>query len=728
MLSQSKFRKHHFGILLFLFLFSFNSSFSQTISIDFSYKKKGKYIKKKYSLVHELLFVVLQDGMDVNDIEERLGNTFEIKSHRQNYLTLKAENSFSLEEAQRKVYEELGREKIAYVHPYLQPENGMRVTYLNEIVLKLDNGSSEKDLKNIFEVYSIKVKKIIPHTYLEGLFNVVLKEEEANRTLEIANQLLQIESVDFAYPEIYGLVILNTSDPQYPSQYALENNGTGSQLFGTPDADIDAPEAWALSTGSGVKVAVIDVGVKLNHPVLTGQLITGTNIENDGPVGGNPDITEANNDHGTAIAGIIAAKTNNNLDISGIAYDAQIIPIRVRTQGLLDDAISWAVNNANADVIVMSLSTQNNTPFAAVEMAIDDAVQNGRGGKGCIIVGASGNGSSSLVSYPANLLEVIAVGASNNTDNRRSSSNYGTNLDLVAPGDAITSLNLTGSQLWGYSGTSFAAPHVAAVAAMILEVAPNLTWQEVRHVLNSTTDKVSGYTYNINKASGTWANEVGYGRLNAKKAVDKALTACLTTLSDGTVQELTPFSSSQFSISGPSQICPSQTVMFTANYLPGVQGNVTGHTWTWPSTYTYIGGQGTRFLTIQAPSSTSGLGGAVTLRVTNACGTTSGSPAVKSFSPSFSCGFSFSLSPNPASQEVELAIEDNSEGEQLRTSPELLENYEVEISDMNGLVIYSKKAKAKKLKVNLNKMKKGLYNVNVIYKGEAKSTKLLISK
>ena len=183
----------------------------------------------------------------------------------------------------------------------------------------------------------------------------------------------------------------------------------------------------------------------------------------------------------------------------------------------------------------MSDSWGGGSPSNTIDAAINSAVTNGRNGKGCVVLFAAGNNNNNSVSYPASNPNVIAVGASSNCDARKSptscdgeywwGSNYGTGLDIVAPGVKIYTTDLTGSH--GYSstdynptfnGTSSATPNAAGVAALILSLRPDYTGIQVRQMLESTCDKIGGYTYQANvsgQPNGTWCSDVGYGRVNA---------------------------------------------------------------------------------------------------------------------------------------------------------------------------------------------------------------------
>ena len=204
----------------------------------------------------------------------------------------------------------------------------------------------------------------------------------------------------------------------------------------------------------------------------------------------------------------------------------------------LASGISWATlapgpggsGGGGADVINCSWGDKNGRYFnymnsTILETAINNALTYGRGGKGCVVVFSSGNWGG--IDYPAYCNDnILVVGSIDSTGHRsvfdlQQSSGYGAKLDVVAPGSNIRS-TLNGNVTGTMSGTSFAAPHVAGIAALILSVRPDLMGQQVRDAIETTCSKLSGYSYTNNPAvrpNGTWESETGYGLVNAYNAV-----------------------------------------------------------------------------------------------------------------------------------------------------------------------------------------------------------------
>lgn len=316
---------------------------------------------------------------------------------------------------------------------------------------------------------------------------------------------------------------------------------------------IRANEAWEITTGSPlIKVGILDSGTDWLHPDLGMGSDSYQNIycnmdeddwsnSNVPTTGNNTDDDNNNliddykgwnfatntNDcrtsvyHGTFVAGIIGAKMNNAIGIAGIAggnnsKGVSILPYCIGVEepesDIIDDAIIAAVDNG-CRVIQFSLSVHDT-------YAIDAALEYAKS-KNVIVVCASGNYSMGALAYPASHPSVIAVGAIDQNSRKAVFSNYGTNLSVVAPGVDIYSTTLS-SNLYGYSdGTSFAAPQVSAVIALILSVNPYLSCDEVRNIIESTAHKIESYTFDVwdDCPNGTWNNQVGYGLIDAYAAV-----------------------------------------------------------------------------------------------------------------------------------------------------------------------------------------------------------------
>jgi len=326
-------------------------------------------------------------------------------------------------------------------------------------------------------------------------------------------------------------------DSSFSQQWALHNTGQmfycipwidGTQLcfyVGTPDADIDAPEAWALSTGSAVKVAVIDTGIDYTHPDLAARYAGGYDFLN-----GDADPFD-DHGHGTHVSGTIAAEMNNATGeppaaegVVGIAPNARILAYKVcGPDGHCSDfAITQAIDQAITDgakVINMSLGG------ADYSQSLNDSIQ-AAWAAGLVIVAGAGNDGNTNLFYPAAFENVVSVGATDEDDLRASFSNYGSWVDIAAPGNVILSTYLmsgcsvstTPGDIGCYAfntGTSMATPHVSGAAALV--------WS--RSDITSNWQVVDALTHGAD-ASGVSAVPINtwtvYGRLNLYGAMTYA--------------------------------------------------------------------------------------------------------------------------------------------------------------------------------------------------------------
>ncbi|QNH22481.1 peptidase S8 [Xanthomonas sp. GW] len=372
----------------------------------------------------------------------------------------------------------------------------------------------------------------------------------------LMRQLAADPNVEYVEVDQRMTIALTPNDPSLSNQWA----------FGTTTAGINVRPAWDQATGTGVVVAVIDTGIT-SHPDLNANILPGYDFISDatGARDGNGrdsnpadegDWSAANECysgspasnsswHGTHVAGTIAALTNNSTGVAGTAFNAKILPVRVlgKCGGYtsdIADAITWAsggtvsgvpANTTPAEVINMSLGGSG-TCSTTYQNAINGAV-----GRGTTVVVAAGNSSANVsTSVPANCANVIAVAATTSSRAKASYSNYGTGIDISAPGSSIQSTLNSGTTTPGsasyasYNGTSMAAPHVAGVVALMQSVASTpLTPAQVESTIKSTA------------ASFSCSQGCGAGLLDANAAVTAALGGGTTTPPTGnTLQDGVP--------------------------------------------------------------------------------------------------------------------------------------------------------------------------------------------
>jgi len=326
----------------------------------------------------------------------------------------------------------------------------------------------------------------------KGLKALRVKVPESSRT-SFLQKMLEDKNVVWVEPNYLIKVDMSPNDPSWSIQW-------GPQKIG-------AAEAWDLEQGSQtVLVVVIDTGVDYTHPDLASNYVAGGYdwVNDDG------DPLD-DHGHGTHCAGIIAATINNGLGIAGLAQ------VKVMGEKFLDsggygsawdaaEAITRAVDVGKtiSNRIVLSNSWGSYGSSNIVKEAMAYAYQNG-----VLIAAASGNDASSSPHYPSAYPEVISVSATDSNDQLAGFSNYGSTIELTAPGVSIYS-TITDGDYASWSGTSMACPHVSGVAALIWSEFPEYTRDQVRELLRSSSDDLG---------SPGWDQYFGYGRLNAANAV-----------------------------------------------------------------------------------------------------------------------------------------------------------------------------------------------------------------
>lgn len=420
------------------------------------------------------------------------------------------------------------------------------------LTLKFKPGVSEKDAAAFEAAYRLKKLRqaitgfidyeIAPMRDITYMYEAIKKSEI-------------VETVDYNY---YGRLLFQPNDPLYQSQWHLGR--------------IMAPAAWSINAGSSeVVVAILDTGIEWAHPDLQESIYlnpnedawsnpfnpaTGDGQDGIGGMNGNGFVDDwrgwnflsnnnntndfagpyVQNGHGTRVAGVIAARTNNAEGIAGIAGGkgqggVKVMPVKIADGtsnsfnfSVVDDAILYAAQNG-AKIIHMAFGIEGFTSYPAIDAAIQLAYEQ----YGVLLVAGSGNTGAAMLTYPASHPYVLSVGASNQYDVRWANSNYGSQLDLAAPGVDIITTNVAG--IWGgpytsafsaqASGTSLASAMVTGAAALILSEYPCLTPHQVKTCLLQTADKTGGYNYNHNPvAQPGHSLEMGYGRVNAENAIE----------------------------------------------------------------------------------------------------------------------------------------------------------------------------------------------------------------
>jgi thermitase len=311
-------------------------------------------------------------------------------------------------------------------------------------------------------------------------------------------KVLKVKNVEAAIKKLENNPNVEYAEPNYILSATFTPNDTyySTHQYGLQTTQTNL--AWDVTQGSSSQeIAILDSGVDYTHPDLNDKTILGYDfVDNDNtPM----DL----NGHGTHVAGIAAAETNNATGIAGTAPNTKILAVRVLDaagSGSLDgvaNGIRYAADQG-AEVINLSLGCNCHT------VALEDAV-NYAWSKGVVVVAAAGNDGVSTTFEPASYTNVIAVGAVNDRDRKASFSNWGTWVDVVAPGVSIASTYLNNQYVY-MDGTSMASPYVAGLAALL--TAQGRTNVQVRKAIELTADPVNG----------TGRNST-YGRINSNKAV-----------------------------------------------------------------------------------------------------------------------------------------------------------------------------------------------------------------
>lgn len=421
----------------------------------------------------------------------------------------------------------------------------------HRILIQPRAGLSGLELDKIIKPHGGRAMRNIPRIN----FQVVELPPQADEAA-IARVLSRHRHIKFAeLDRLVPLTVTSANDPYYGNAWHLPK--------------IQAPTAWDTSRGTGITVAILDTGVDPTHTDLAGQMVPGWNMYD------NNSNTSDVHGHGTQVAGVVAAGSNNATGVTSIAWQTKIMPVRISQPdgyasfSTIASGLTWAADNG-ARVANISYGVSGSA-------AVQSAAQYMRN-KGGVVVVAGGN--SGVYDATAPNASMLSVAATDSTDTRTSWSTYGEFIDISAPGAGIWTTARGG----GYSapsGTSFASPATAGVVALVMAANTALQPSQVENIMTSTADDLGTAGYDT---------YYGYGRINATAAVLKATqtqaldiqapTVSIASPTGGTVSGVVPVS-----VNASDNIGVTRVDLF-ANGKLLASDTTTPYSFSWDSTLT----------------------------------------------------------------------------------------------------------------------------------------------
>ena len=429
---------------------------------------------------------------------------------------------------------------------------------INGSVTDLNQIEKLKFLFDDYPINAIKALDIATTNVLNGRPLLIIFNEEINIET-IIQKLKDTNLFDYIEPDFIASgsgikseknnnydvnfkpsLITIPNDQFFFRQWGLHNNGSFALSPSIEDADVDMIEAWNLTTGSpNIKMAVLDTGIRMSHPEFSGRFfsntsetINGLDDDNNGFIDDLNGWDFVNNDnnptddhgHGTNVTGIAMANANNNIGYAGVDWSCKLLPLKVldfNNSGFNSNIIASIYYAINRNVDLISISIGSSGFSTAYQNAVNQAYS-----QNIPIIACMMNFNNNTPYYPAAFNNTIAVGSTNPNDNRTvpffwsstSGSNFGSHIDVVAPGNYIYGLSHTSN--WGYEtywgGTSQATPLVSGIVSLMLSLHPNLTVDQIKIILRNTAEDQIG---NPLEDTVGWDQYYGAGRVNAFNAL-----------------------------------------------------------------------------------------------------------------------------------------------------------------------------------------------------------------
>ena len=357
-----------------------------------------------------------------------------------------------------------------------------------KLLLKPRAHASEAALAALMAVHGAREVDTIP------ALNVRILEVPAVAAARMQAAFAASSDVDYVEPDYPAKATATTNDLYLSQEWHL--------------AKINASTAWDVTVGApGVIIAIVDSGVSSTHPDLVGRLLPGYDFIN-----GDADPQD-DFGHGTGVAGAAAAAGNNGIGVAGVAWGSPLLPVKVLDatgNGTYSTMAQGIIFAADSGARIINLSLGGTAASATLQEAVNYAWS-----KSSVLIAAAGNNGNDVPVYPAACQNVVAVSATDANDARASFSNYGTYVDVAAPGVGI--LTTTAPDLYtARNGTSFASPVTAGVAALMASAWPQGSNAGIVDLLVNHTDDLGAPGADV---------YYGSGRINAARAVDAALAA-----------------------------------------------------------------------------------------------------------------------------------------------------------------------------------------------------------
>jgi len=409
---------------------------------------------------------------------------------------------------------------IAFATPVFEDDTGMPLWATPYILVRFDEKVSRSRARDVLLDAGLSNENIAEWGGMSGSYRVRTTGLDGFGVLALANVLALRPDTHYAEPDMIfsGRAGYFPNEPDFANCWGLHNTG---QSGGTPDADMDAVEAWDITFGSSSQiVVVIDTGVEQTHPDI--EQIPGADLTGEGG-GGGP--VNACDNHGTPVAGCVSGTIDNTLGTVGVApgvlcASARTFISTAACNGNWTSTASWTVDAITYAENLGARVTNNSNLYGFTSSAIASKYATSRLG-GMVHFAAAGNNGTNVIGYPANLPDVNAVAALNRFGQRAGFSQFGVGLAFSAPGAAIYTTDRSGTD--GYApgefvvvnGTSFASPYTAGVAALVLSVAPGFDAFQVENALQQTCVDLGAPGYETN---------FGWGFVNAYQAVSGSMS------------------------------------------------------------------------------------------------------------------------------------------------------------------------------------------------------------